>query len=72
MFLRKKKINRIITEENVEAEMKRYPMDGIVYSEKCCPTCDIPRPARSKHCRCLVGFLFPVFLTYYVCVCVCV
>lgn len=40
-----------ITPENHEEEMKRYPYDCVLFHPgHRCPTCDFPKPARSKHC----------------------
>lgn len=37
--------------ENVSEYISAYPYDNIIYTEKECSTCKLPRPARSKHCR---------------------
>ncbi|KAK9084083.1 hypothetical protein Scep_030554 [Stephania cephalantha] len=46
--------------ENFSQYMVAYPYDNILYKEKECPTCKIPKPARSKHCsicdRCVARF----------------
>ncbi|XP_024926072.3 probable protein S-acyltransferase 17 isoform X2 [Ziziphus jujuba] len=46
--------------ENVSQYLSAYPYDNIIYSEKECSTCKIPKPARSKHCsicnRCVSRF----------------
>ncbi|GAB4835880.1 hypothetical protein Ancab_000798 [Ancistrocladus abbreviatus] len=46
--------------ENVSQYLSAYPYDNIIYSEKECATCRIPKPARSKHCsicdHCVVCF----------------
>lgn len=36
--------------ENVSQYQSAYPYDNIIYTEKECSTCKIPKPARSKHC----------------------
>ncbi|KAB1202362.1 putative protein S-acyltransferase 17 [Morella rubra] len=50
----------IVKAENVSRYMSAYPYDNIIYSEKECTTCKIPKPARSKHCsvcdRCVARF----------------
>lgn len=50
----------IVKAGNVSQYISAYPYDNIIYSEKECPTCKIPKPARSKHCnicdRCVARF----------------
>lgn len=49
-----------INSENVSQYLSAYPYDNIIYFEKECSTCKIPKPARSKHCsicdRCVARF----------------
>ncbi|XP_077239892.1 DHHC-type zinc finger family protein [Tasmannia lanceolata] len=49
-----------VRSENVSEYLSAYPYDNIIYSEKHCSTCKIPRPARAKHCsicdRCVARF----------------
>ena len=41
----------VITAENHQREMRRYPYDHVLYSPgKTCRTCRFLKPARSKHC----------------------
>lgn len=46
--------------ENVSQYLSAYPYDNIIFKEKECSTCKIPKPARSKHCsvcdRCVARF----------------
>ncbi|XP_008246544.1 PREDICTED: probable protein S-acyltransferase 17 isoform X1 [Prunus mume] len=46
--------------DNVSQYLSAYPYDNVIYSEKECSTCKIPKPARSKHCsicdRCVARF----------------
>ncbi|KAG4167075.1 hypothetical protein ERO13_A13G172200v2 [Gossypium hirsutum] len=46
--------------DNVSRYLSAYPYDNIIYTEKECPTCKIPKLARSKHCslcnRCVARF----------------
>ncbi|KAG8649703.1 probable protein S-acyltransferase 17 isoform X2 [Manihot esculenta] len=46
--------------DNVSEYLSAYPYDNIIYTEKECSTCKIPKPARSKHCsicnRCVARF----------------
>ncbi|KAJ6305804.1 hypothetical protein OIU78_021184 [Salix suchowensis] len=45
---------------NVSEYLLAYPYDNIIFTEKECSTCKIPKPARSKHCsicnRCVARF----------------
>lgn len=41
----------VITAENVEGYLKKYPYDNIVYKEKICPTDKIPVVPRSRYCN---------------------
>ncbi|XP_020273045.1 probable protein S-acyltransferase 17 isoform X2 [Asparagus officinalis] len=49
-----------VNSENVSNYLSAYPYDKIIYVEKECRTCKIPKPARSKHCgicdRCIARF----------------
>ncbi|KAM7490296.1 hypothetical protein LguiA_033217 [Lonicera macranthoides] len=49
-----------VNAENVSQYLSSYPYDNVIYIEKECSTCKIPKPARSKHCsicnRCVAGF----------------
>lgn len=49
-----------VNAENVSHYLSAYPYDKVIYVEKKCPTCKIPKPARSKHCgicnRCVARF----------------
>ncbi|KAG0498462.1 hypothetical protein HPP92_003153 [Vanilla planifolia] len=49
-----------VNAENVSQYISSYPYDNIIFLEKECPTCNIPKPARSKHCsicdRCVARF----------------
>ncbi|ORY94113.1 DHHC palmitoyltransferase-domain-containing protein [Syncephalastrum racemosum] len=40
----------IVTKENVARLLEIYPYDHIIYEPKDCSTCQLPKPARSKHC----------------------
>lgn len=39
-----------VTRANAQAELQRYPPDGVLFLAADCRTCHLPRPARSKHC----------------------
>jgi palmitoyltransferase ZDHHC4 len=39
-----------LTPANAAAALQTYPHDGLLFIPKDCPTCKLPRPARSKHC----------------------
>ncbi|KAL6777532.1 hypothetical protein ACKKBF_B21850 [Auxenochlorella protothecoides x Auxenochlorella symbiontica] len=41
----------VVTPENVEQYNRQYRLDGVLYQPRTCATCNIPKPARSKHCR---------------------
>ncbi|KAF5185906.1 Palmitoyltransferase swf1 [Thalictrum thalictroides] len=49
-----------VKSDNVTQYLSAYPYDNIIYKEKECSTCKIPKPARSKHCgicdRCVARF----------------
>lgn len=49
-----------VTKNNVAQYISAYPYDNIIFTEKECSTCKIPKPARSKHCsicgRCVARF----------------
>ncbi|KAK8960118.1 putative S-acyltransferase [Platanthera guangdongensis] len=49
-----------VNSKNVSQYISAYSYDNILYVEKECPTCKIPKPARSKHCsicdRCIARF----------------
>ncbi|KNA04241.1 hypothetical protein SOVF_201490, partial [Spinacia oleracea] len=49
-----------VTAKNVSQYISVYPYDNVIYSDKECSTCKIPKPARSKHCsvcdRCVARF----------------
>ncbi|KAI4364581.1 hypothetical protein MLD38_020654 [Melastoma candidum] len=49
-----------VNADNVYKYLASYPYDEIIYTQKECPTCKIPKPARSKHCsicdRCVARF----------------
>ncbi|KAI8081988.1 DHHC palmitoyltransferase-domain-containing protein [Gilbertella persicaria] len=40
----------IITPDNLQKHLDYYPYDGLIYKPKKCTTCDLLKPARSKHC----------------------
>ncbi|CAN0897532.1 Probable protein S-acyltransferase 17 [Linum grandiflorum] len=46
--------------ENVAQYLDAYPYDDVLYKQKECSTCKLPKPARSKHCsicnRCVARF----------------
>ncbi|KAL8498094.1 hypothetical protein ACS0TY_021428 [Phlomoides rotata] len=50
----------VVTSVNVSQYLAAYPYDNVIFSEKECSTCKIPKPARSKHCsicdRCVARF----------------
>jgi len=41
----------VVTQENVDFYKTQFPYDNVLYKEKECPECKLPKPARSKHCR---------------------
>ncbi|KAG6421084.1 hypothetical protein SASPL_117633 [Salvia splendens] len=50
----------VVNSSNVSQYLSAYPYDNIIFTEKECDTCKIPKPARSKHCsicdRCVARF----------------
>ncbi|KAL1563335.1 putative protein S-acyltransferase 17, variant 2 [Salvia divinorum] len=50
----------VVNSSNVSQYLSAYPYDNIIFTEKECHTCKIPKPARSKHCsicdRCVARF----------------
>ncbi|EDO30109.1 predicted protein, partial [Nematostella vectensis] len=40
----------VVTPSNMAASIQRYKYDGYYYIRKECPTCELDKPARSKHC----------------------
>ncbi|KAG0603985.1 hypothetical protein M758_10G135500 [Ceratodon purpureus] len=49
-----------IDKSTVKSHVGVYPFDNVLYEKKTCPTCDVVRPARSKHCsicnKCVARF----------------
>lgn len=41
----------VITSENIDQYNRQYRPDGILYQPRTCATCNLLKPARSKHCR---------------------
>lgn len=41
----------VITKDNIKTHLKLYRYDNIIFTETECSTCNITKPARSKHCR---------------------
>jgi hypothetical protein len=39
-----------ITEKNVASALRMYPYDNVLFSPRTCRTCNLQKPARSKHC----------------------
>lgn len=50
----------VVNSSNVSQYLSAYPYDNILFTEKECSSCRIPKPARSKHCsicdRCVARF----------------
>ena len=45
-------ISSVITKDNLPSELRRYPYDHVLFHPgKMCRTCQMVKPARSKHCR---------------------
>ncbi|KIW04286.1 uncharacterized protein PV09_04583 [Verruconis gallopava] len=40
----------LISPANINEQLQQYPYDRILYHPKMCKTCNLPKPARSKHC----------------------
>lgn len=49
-----------VTPKNAHAACQVFQPNGLIFFEKDCPTCQLPKPARSKHCsecnRCVMLF----------------
>ena len=45
-----KKDPGVVSQENVSTFLAAYEPDGLFYTENQCYTCEIIKPARSKHC----------------------
>ncbi|KAI8987165.1 DHHC palmitoyltransferase-domain-containing protein [Pilobolus umbonatus] len=39
-----------ITKDNLQKHLDYYPYDGLIFKPKTCNTCNLQKPARSKHC----------------------
>lgn len=40
-----------VNTKNIDNHSTKYHFDKVLYISKTCSTCNVPRPARSKHCR---------------------
>ena len=55
----------VVTKDNVSNFLGIYEPDGLFYLEQQCNTCDIVKPARSKHCCKLKKIFFKFFSVFY-------